>query len=67
MKIGILKEEKIPADKRTPLTPVQCRTIIESYPDIEIVVKSSGVRCFKDEEYLNEGIQVVDDLSSCDV
>lgn len=67
MKIGIVKEEKIPADKRTPLTPIQCRVIMDSYSGIEILVESSDIRCFKDEEYLGEGIQVVNDLSSCNM
>jgi len=67
MKIGVLKEEKIPADKRVPLTPKQCRRLIDTYPDIEISVKSSAIRCFSDAMYIAEGINIVDDLSDCDV
>jgi saccharopine dehydrogenase (NAD+, L-lysine-forming) len=67
MKIGVLKEEKVPADKRVPLTPKQCRLLLDTYPDIEISVKSSAIRCFSDAMYIAEGIDVVDDLSDCDV
>jgi len=67
MKIGVLKEEKVPADKRVPLTPKQCRQLLDTYPDIEISVKSSAIRCFSDALYIAEGITIVDDLSDCDV
>ncbi len=67
MKIGVLKEEKVPADKRVPLTPKQCRVLLNTYPKLEIAVKSSGIRCFADEMYIAEGIQVVNDLFDCDV
>jgi saccharopine dehydrogenase (NAD+, L-lysine-forming) len=67
MKIGVLKEEKVPSDKRVPLTPKQCRQLLDTYPDIEISVKSSAIRCFSDAMYIAEGINVVDDLNDCDV
>ena len=67
MKIGVLKEEKVPSDKRVPLTPKQCRRLLDTYPDIEISVKSSSIRCFSDAMYIAEGINVVDDLNDCDV
>ena len=34
MKIGILREEKIPLDKRVPLSPDQCVQLMEKYPNI---------------------------------
>ena len=67
MKIGIIRESKKPPDKRTPLSPQQCRNLVNKYSDLEIIVQSSNVRCFKDEEYLEEGIPVQDYLSKCDV
>ncbi|MFQ3333315.1 MAG: saccharopine dehydrogenase (NAD+, L-lysine-forming) [Flavobacteriales bacterium] len=67
MRIGVLKEEKVPADKRVPLTPKQCRVLLNTYPNLELVVKSSDIRCFPDEMYRNEGIAIVDDVSDCDV
>ena len=67
MKIGVLKEEKVPADKRVPLTPKQCRLLLETYSTLEIFVKSSDIRCFSDQMYRDEGINVVEDLSHCDI
>ena len=67
MRIGLLKEEKIPADKRVVLTPNQCKIIQFSYPTVEILVESSDIRCFSDEQYIGEGIKVVHDISDCDI
>ena len=46
MKIGILKEGKTPPDERVPLSPSQCKEIIEHFPPISLVVQSSNVRRF---------------------
>jgi saccharopine dehydrogenase (NAD+, L-lysine-forming) len=54
MKIGIIRESKTPPDKRAPLSPEQCRNLVNKYSDLEIIVQSSNIRCFKDEEYLKE-------------
>jgi len=67
MKIGVLKEEKVPADKRVPLTPKQCRKLLDTYPNLELSVKSSAIRCYTDEMYREQGINIVDDLSDCDI
>mgnify|MGYP001206259532 CR=1 FL=1 len=67
MKIGILREEKTPTDKRVAFSPAQCRRILNDYPNIEIQVQSSDIRCFKDNEYADLGISVIDDISDCDI
>ena len=67
MKVGIIREGKMPEDKRVPFTPKQCRTIIEKYADIELFVQSSNIRCYSDEEYRSEGIEVCDSIEHCDV
>ena len=66
-KIGIIKEGKIPPDRRVPFTPDQCKYIIDHFKGTEIVVQSSPVRVIKDEEYKKAGIPVVNDLSDCDI
>lgn len=66
MKIGIIKEEKIPEDRRVPLTPAQAKEAVEKY-GVEILCQTSPIRCFRDEEYIKEGIDVVDDISNCEV
>src|SRR5699024_3466668 len=65
MKIGIIKEEKIPSDSRVVLTPSQCAHLIREGADL--VVQRSAIRCFKDEEYKSLGIPLTDDLSDCDI
>jgi alanine dehydrogenase len=66
-KIGIIKEGKVPPDKRTPFTPEQCKLIMEYFPGTEVVVQSSPIRIFTDEEYKKASISVVNNLSDCDV
>lgn len=65
--IGVIKEGKVPPDFRVPLTPKQCKAIEAIYPDVKVVVQKSPIRTFKDEEYANEGIELVDSLENCDI
>lgn len=67
MIIGLLKETKTPVDNRVALTPSQVAKLNQEYPDSEIVVQSSEIRAFSDEEYRKEGVKVVDNVSDCDV
>jgi len=67
MKIGVIREGKVPPDKRVPLTPKQCVEVIEKFPGTEVVVESSPIRKITDDEYKNAGIKVVDDVSDCDI
>jgi alanine dehydrogenase len=66
MKFGIIKEGKTPPDERVPLAPEQCVEVQEKFP-VKIQVQSSNVRRFKDEEYEQAGIEVVDDISDNEV
>lgn len=67
MKIGILREEKVPHDKRVPFTPTQCQQLIAAFPGLEIFVQPSPFRCFTDKEYIEAGITLQEDLSACEV
>lgn len=67
MKIGIIREEKMPRDKRVPFTPLQCKELLELFPGLEILVQPSPYRCYSDEEYASAGIVLQEDLSGCDV
>ncbi len=67
MKIGILREEKVPADRRVPLSPLQCKRIENNFINIKIYVQSSSIRCFSDQEYIDQGISVIDNLNLCDI
>jgi alanine dehydrogenase len=66
MRIGIIREGKVPPDTRVPLSPKQCAYIMDKYP-IEIWIQPSDNRCFKNEEYENEGIVLTERMSDCDV
>lgn len=67
MKFGIIREGKTPPDKRVPLTPTQCKQLLNDYPEMEIIVQPSEIRAFKDLEYQNLGIEMNEDLSNCEV
>jgi alanine dehydrogenase len=67
MKIALIKEGKNPPDKRVAFTPEQVLEIHRAYKNIEIFVESSDVRCYEDGEYAALGIQVVKEVSFCDV
>lgn len=66
MKIGIIREGKNPPDSRVPLIPEQCAQLIKN-KGLDLVVQTSPIRCFKDEEYANLGVPIVQDVSDCSV
>lgn len=67
MLIGLIRERKNPPDTRVAFTPKQCVSIMQQYSDIRIVVESSPNRCYSDDEYSSVGVQVVDDVTACDI
>jgi alanine dehydrogenase len=67
MKIGLIKETKTPIDNRVALTPSQARFLMDKFPGTEIVAETSDVRAYSDDEYTALGINIVNDLSDCDV
>lgn len=66
MKIGLLREGKIPIDRRVPLTPKQAVELQERF-SVVVVAQSSDIRAFSDSEYAKAGIEVVDSVEDCDV
>jgi alanine dehydrogenase len=67
MKFGIIQERKIPTDRRVVFSPTEIVKLKSLYPQLDIVVESSPMRVFSDLDYQIEGIEVVSDLSDCDV
>ena len=68
MKIGIIREGKIPVDQRTPFTPEILHEIQKRGGDsLSFCVETSAFRCYTDEEYQEQGIEVVSDLSKADI
>ena len=67
MKIGIIREGKVPIDRRVPLSPQQCQAVQEKYPNLELIIQTSSIRCFADLEYQQLGLDVKEDVSDCDI
>ena len=67
LKIGILKETKNPPDRRVAMPPAQCIKLLRLFPEMDILVQKSNLRCFTDQEYEDAGLTLTDDLSSCDL
>lgn len=67
MKIALIKETKTPIDNRVALSPVQVAELNKRFPQHEIVVQSSDIRAFSDEEYRAAGARVVDNVEDCDI
>ena len=65
--LGVIRETKNPPDRRVPLSPEQCRQLLQVYPGLSIFVQASEDRCFSDKEYEEAGIPLKEDLSDCDV
>jgi len=64
--IGLIREEKNPADNRVALTPAQCKWV-QKNASVKIYVQPSQIRCFTDMEYSTAGITVTEDMEDCDI
>jgi saccharopine dehydrogenase (NAD+, L-lysine forming) len=66
IKIGLIKEGKIPPDKRVAFTPLQAEEIEQRFPNVKVICEPSEIRCYKEEEYQEAGI-TIGDVSDCDI
>lgn len=67
MRIALIKETKTPVDNRVALSPRQVADLNRRFPQHSIVVQSSDIRAFSDDEYQSEGVKVVENVCDCDV
>lgn len=67
IKIGIIREGKVPPDKRVPLSPEQCKRVMEIFPFVKVIVQPSVKRCFPDSLYRQAGIEVAEKMEECDI
>jgi alanine dehydrogenase len=68
LKIGIIREGKVPPDNRTPLTPRQCFQLKENFAGkVEVFVEWSAVRCYTDDDYKKFGNVVEENVDNCDL
>jgi len=65
-KVGIRREDMYAWERRTPIVPRDAHDLAGEH-GLDIVVQSSDKRVFTATDYENAGIEVVDDLSSCQV
>lgn len=66
LKIGLIKEGKTPQDNRVAFSPKQCRFLQEN-KSLKVIVQPSSIRCFTDDEYRAQGIEVANKMEECDV
>ena len=68
IKIGLIKENKKPYDKRVAFDPGQVALIVENAEGyFDFVVEPSSHRCFEDTDYIDAGITVTADIEDCDI
>ena len=66
IKIGLIKEGKIPQDNRVALTPEQCKWLQQNR-DVVIVAQPSDGRCYSNAEYERAGVQLSENMEQCDI
>ena len=64
--IGIARETKSIWEKRTPLIPVDIKSLISKYP-VDFFIQPSEKRVFSDEEYTKAGANIQEDISNCSI
>ena len=63
-KIAIIRESRSD-DRRAPLVPAHIKELLSTFSDLSISVQSSEHRCFSDQEYVEQGAIITEDLSAC--
>ncbi|MFH1121354.1 MAG: bifunctional lysine ketoglutarate reductase /saccharopine dehydrogenase family protein [Bacteroidota bacterium] len=64
--IGIRHEDKYLMERRAPLTPRHVERLINS-KQLDIIVQSSPKRVFTDQEFMDAGARIADNLDDCSV
>jgi alanine dehydrogenase len=64
--IGIIREVKSKWERRCALTPKEVKELTAD-GTIKVLVQPSPSRCYTDEEFIEAGAQIEENLSSCDV
>ena len=64
--IGIRREDKNKWERRVPLTPEDVKELGQNH-SLEVWLQPSAIRIFSDEEYVQAGAKIQEDLSPCPV
>ena len=67
MKFGIIKERKNPPDRRVVFSPGKLKEFKQQFLEAQILVESSDIRVFTDKQYVAAGLEISEDMVSCDV
>lgn len=67
LKLGVIKEGKVPQDTRVPLIPSDLGKLKQDFAELEVAVEPSDIRCITDDEYQAENIRLSNNLNDCDV
>ena len=67
MKFGIIKERKNPPDRRVVFSPGKLKEFKQQFTEAQILVESSDIRVFTDKQYADAGLEISEDMVSCDV
>ena len=67
LRLALIREDKVPIDRRVPITSEQAARIQQQFPYVQVFCQRSERRCFADQAYEQLGIQLVDDVSHCDI
>jgi saccharopine dehydrogenase (NAD+, L-lysine-forming) len=67
IKIGLIREGKLPADNRVAMTPAQCKWIHKNSEEVKMIAQTSPHRCFSDREFVHAGVEVKEDMQECDI
>jgi len=66
-RIGIIRERKVPVDRRVAMTPKAARRAKANYPDLDLVVERSPIRAFTDAEYEAAGVTLAAGMGDRDL
>ena len=64
--VSIIREARLD-ENRAPFTPYQTAILKKKFPNLRILVQTSKNRCFRDEEYLKAGADIMEDVSQADI
>ena len=65
MRIGIRREDKNKWEARVPLIPSDVKKLVND--GIRVILQPSPIRIFSDQEFIDVGAMISEDLSSCSV
>jgi saccharopine dehydrogenase (NAD+, L-lysine-forming) len=66
IRIGLIRETKVPSDNRVALIPSQCKWLQKNFASLKIFAQPSADRCYGDREYELAGVELKEDLGDCD-